>query len=777
MKAFGIGQSIRRIEDKRFLIGNGRYVDDISLAHECYACVLLSPHASARILSIDASSAREMPGVIDVVTGEDAEAAALADMGPLFMPEDMGGPKGFRTKRPVLARDRVRCVGDRVAMVIAETLSQARDAAEAIIIEYESLPAVVRVEDAVRTQAPNVWEECRGNVSFTLQIGDEQKAEAAFKSAPYRVAIKLYNNRVAANPMEPRVCIGDCDRGSDTYTLYTSSQAPHAVRQQVAAVLNVSESRLRVVSPDVGGGFGLKSDAFPEDVLVLWASSRCGRPVKWTASRSDGFLGDHHARDQVVTAELALDINGKILALKAHALHAVGSYIAAAGVAPLVYSLRYSPGLYDIQTVHLSTKAVFTNTSPLNVYRGAGRPEGNYVIERLLDKAARKIGITPVEIRRRNVIPPESLPYATPTGSIYDSGEFERVMDRCVDVSDWAGFEARREQSKMRGKLRGRAVGLYIEHAGIFNERMDLRFDPGGNVTVMAGTHSHGQGHETVFTQMVSDWLGIPSENIRFLQGDTDKVPFGRGTYAARSSLLGGVALRRAADEVIEKGRAMAAHLLEATVDDIDFKEGQFVIRGTDRAVSMVEAAKSFYRKVGLPSEFNLGLDGSGTASGDIPNYPNGCHICEVEVDPATGETKIDRYVVVDDVGRPLNPMICEGQIHGGIAQGVGQALYENVVYEVGEGQLLSGSFMDYAMPRARNFCDIQTEFRCVPSATNLLGIKGVGESGTIGAPATVINAIIDALHPLGVVEIDMPATPHAVWKAIVESQQGTVSA
>jgi carbon-monoxide dehydrogenase large subunit len=766
MNAFGIGQPVRRLEDKRFLTGAGRYVGDIKLPHECQAYIVLSPHAHARIRRIDTSAARTAPGVIQILTGRDVSDAKLGGMLPLFMPEDMGGPKGFRTQRPILAYDRVRCVGDRVAMVIAESLSQARDAAELITMEYEPLPAVIRIEDAVKAGAPNVWDECPGNVSFTLAMGAEQETAAAFERAAYRVRLRLENNRIAANPLESRVAIGDYRWADDDYTLYTSTQAPHAVRQQAANVLGIPESTIRVISPDVGGGFGLKSDAYPEDILVLWASAKCRRPVVWASSRSDALASDHHARDQVVEAELALDSRGKILAVRAHALHAVGSCIAAAAVAPLVYSLRYTPGAYDIQTLWLTTKAVFTNTSPMNVYRGAGRPEGNYVIERLLDRAAREMGISPVEIRRRNFIRPSALPYATATGSVYDSGEFERLMDACIELSDWQNFERRLASSKQRGKLRGRSVSYYIEHAGIFNERMDLRFDPSGNVTIVAGTHSHGQGHATVFAQMVGEWLGISLGSIRYLQGDTDKVPFGRGTFAARSSLLGGMALRRAADEVIEKARVMAALILEASAADIEFKRGQFVIRGTDRAVSLVETAKSFYRKVALPPAFSLGLEGSGTYSGDVPNYPNGCHICEVEIDPSTGETKIDRYAVVDDVGAPINPMICEGQIHGGIAQGVGQALLENIVYDR-DGQLLSGSFMDYAMPRAEDFCDIKNEFCCVPSTTNPLGIKGVGESGAIGAPPTVLNAILDALRPLGIEHLDMPATPYRVWTAI----------
>ncbi len=731
MASYGIGQPVRRVEDARFITGRGRFVDDIRLDRQCHAVVVLSPHAHARILHIGAGAARAAPGVVCVLTGEDVKAEGLGGLLPNFMPEDIGGPKGLRTRRPILAIDKVRCVGDRVAMVVADTPAQAQDAAELLEVDYEPLPAVVGIEDATKPGAPAVWDECPGNVSFTLTIGDEKAADAAFARAAHRVALRLENNRVAPNAMEPRTAIGDYDPAGGTFTLYTASQAPHAVRTQVASyVFHLPETSFRVIAPDVGGGFGVKADAYPEDALVLWAARRCGRPVKWTATRSDSLLGDNHGRDQVMHAELALDPAGKILAIRGHALHAVGAYIASAAVAPLMYSLRYMPGTYDVKTVWLTTKAVFTNTTPLGVYRGAGRPEGIYAIERLLDRAAAVIGITPEEIRRRNFIPPQAMPYATPTGSVYDSGEFARLMDECRELADWKGYPGRRAASKRAGKLRGRSVGAYIEHAGIFNERMDLRFDPGGTLTIVAGTHSHGQGHATAFAQLVSEWLGVPFASIRYLQGDTDAVPFGRGTYAARSAVLGGTALRIAADAIIEKGRAMAAHLLEASADDIAFERGAFHVRGTDRAVSLIDTAKAFYRPVHLPSDVGLGLEGSGTFAGDIPSYPNGCHVVEVEIDPDTGATAIDRYAVVDDCGRPINPMICEGQIQGGIAQGIGQALTENVVYDRASGQLVSGSFLDYAMPRADDMGTLTAMFSLVPCTTNPLGIKGVGEFG-----------------------------------------------
>jgi carbon-monoxide dehydrogenase large subunit len=764
VQSYGIGQPVRRVEDVRFLTGRGRFVDDIELPHQAHACIVLSPHAHARLNRVDTSAARNAPGVLCVLTGYDVKADRLGGLPPNFMPEDIGGPKGLRTRRPILVSDRVRCVGDRVAMVVAQTLEQARDASELIAIDYEPLPAVANIEDAVKPGAPAVWDECPGNVSFTLSNGDEKATAAAFANAARVVSLRLENNRLAPNAMEPRAVIGDYDPAEDSFTLYTSSQAPHAVRSEVAThVFALPETRFRVIAPDVGGGFGVKADAYPEDALVLWASRRCGRPVRWTASRADSIAGDNHGRDQVVQAELALDARGKILAIRTHALHAVGAYIVSAAVAPLVYSLRYTPGVYDVQTLWLTTKAVFTNTSPLGVYRGAGRPEGNYVIERLLDRAAAELGIAPDEIRRRNFIAPKAMPYATPTGSVYDSGEFERLMDECMELADWKGYGQRQARSKATGKVRGRAVSCYIEHAGVFNESMGLHFDPGGNVTILAGTHSHGQGHATAFAQLVSGWLGIPFASIRYLQGDTDKVAFGRGTYAARSAVLGGWALRLAVDSVIAKAKPMAAHLLEASAADIDFEPGRFRVRGTDRTIALVDTAKAFYAPF-LPEGVALGLEASASADGHIPSYPNGCHVCEVELDPATGRITIDRHCVVDDCGRPINPMICEGQIQGGIAQGIGQALMENVVYDRASGQLLSGTYMDYGMPRADDMGNLATHFSNVPCTTNPLGIKGVGESGTIGAPPAVMNAVVDALRKVGVDHIDMPATPARVW-------------
>jgi carbon-monoxide dehydrogenase large subunit len=769
MNRFGIGQAVRRVEDQRFLTGRGRYVDDITLPRQCYGAVVMSTHAHANIRRIDTAAAKAMPGVVAVLTGADAIAEGLGGFPPLFTPEDMGAPKGYKTLRPVLIADRVRCVGDRVAFVVAETLAQAREAADRIVVDYEPLPSVVTLEDAMRDGAPKIWNECpTGNAASGLMFGNKEATDAAFAKAKHVVSVELLNNRVSANAMEPRAAIGDYSAADDSYTLYTSSQNPHGVRQLLCgAVFHIPETSMRVVAPDVGGGFGMKADSYPDDALVLWASRRVGRPVKWVATRAESLLGDNHGRDQVIRGELAVDETGKILALRAHALHALGAYIAGAAYAPVVFAMRFIPLCYDIQTMHVTTRAVFTNTSPLGPYRGAGRPEATYLTERLMDKAADAVGIDRIEIRRRNVIAPGKLPYMTPTSFEYDSGDFEKCMDLALHLLDHKGFAARRRASEKNGKLRGRGYCFFIEQGGIFNDRMELRFDPGGTVTIVAGTHSHGQGHATTYSQMVSDWLGVPFEQIRFVQGDTDAVPFGRGTYAARSSMVGGCALKMAADAIVEKAKPMAALMMEAAASDIEFKDGSFRVVGTDKTMPMMAVARGFYRPMGLPKEFSVGLEASGSWAAEPPNFPNGFHACEVEIDPDTGKLTIDRYAAADDLGRIINPMICEGQIIGALAQGLGQALMEHIVYDGASGQLVTGSFMDYGMPRADDMPEVNSEFFEVPAKTNPLGIKGIGESGAIGAPPAIIGALLDALKPLGVTHIDMPATPARIWEAI----------
>jgi carbon-monoxide dehydrogenase large subunit len=768
MSSFGIGQPVRRVEDRRFLTGRARYVDDINLPRQAHGALVLSPHAHARIRRVDVARATAAPGVICVLTGADAVRDKLGGIPPNAMPEDMGGPKGYRTFRPLLAADKARHAGERVAFVVADTVAQAREAAELVDVDYEPLPAVAAVEDAVNDGAAKIWDDSTGNVCFTLMMGNKDATDAAFARARHVVSLRLVNNRLSANALEPRGAIGDYNAADDDYTLYTSTQNPHGVRTVLSqAVFRIPETTLRVIAHDVGGGFGMKADTYPEEGLVLWASRRCGRPVKWIQTRSEGLLSDDHGRDQVVQGEMALDETGKILAIRAQALHALGAYVVGAAIVPVIYSLKLIPSAYDVPSVHVLSRAVFTNTAPTGPYRGAGRPEAVYLTERLLDRAAAVIGIDPVEIRRRNFIPPGAMPYKGPTGFVYDSGEFLATTEQCLDLADWNGFASRRAATEMTGKRRGRAFTYYIEDCGVFNDRMELRFDPSGNVTIVAGTFSHGQGHATTYAQMVCDWLGVPFENIRLVQGDTSQVSFGRGTYASRSVMLGGSALKVAADALVEKARPLAAHLMEASPADLVFKDGKFGVVGTDRSMPLVDVAKAFYRPVGLPKQFGIGLEASGAWAADPQNFPNGAHACEVEVDPDTGEVTIDRYIVVDDVGRVINPLICEGQIHGGLAQGIGQALFEHVVYDRESGQLLSSTFTEYCMPRSADLPLFTTEFHNVPCKTNPLGVKGVGEAGSVGAPPTVINAILDALRPLGVDHIDMPATPARIWESV----------
>ncbi|RUT28886.1 xanthine dehydrogenase family protein molybdopterin-binding subunit [Arsenicitalea aurantiaca] len=770
---FGVGQPVRRVEDKRFITGRGRYVADHAVPGQAHAAIVSSPHAHARILGLDVSAAAAAPGVLAVLTGADVLADGLGGIPPLFMPQNAQGPFGYRTLRPILIPDIVRAVGERVAMVIAETPAQARDAADLIEVDYEPLDAVVTLEAAVAEGAPAVWPDCPGNVSFSLTHGDPAATDAAFAKAAVTVALRLENNRIIANAMEPRAALGLYDAADETYTLYATSQNPHGFKEMIARdVLGIPATRLRVIAPDVGGGFGAKADCYPEDALVLWAARRVGRPVKWVGTRSEGLMGDNHGRDQLVHAELAADAEGRVLAVRARALHAIGAYHFSAGVAPLLYSLRYIPGVYAIDTVDLETRAVFTHTSPLGVYRGAGRPEAIYVIERLMDELATRLGISPVDVRRRNFVPPARMPYKTQTGAVYDTGEFEALFDKALALADWDGFDARRSESEARGRLRGRSVAYYIEHAGIYNDRMEIRFDPTGSATILAGTHSHGQGHATAFAQLVSEQLGIPFEAIGYIQGDTDKVMIGRGTYAARSSLIGGSALKLAGDKIIEKGRRIAAWKLGVEPDEITFDAGMFVARSTNRSMHMTEVAIASFQARGVPEEFALGLSAAATYSGDVPNYPNGCHVCEVEIDPETGAVELAAYAVVDDVGVVINPMIVEGQVHGGLAQGIGQALLEHIVYDPDSGQLVTGTFNDYCMPRADNLGPLAMAHHNVPCLTNPIGVKGCGESGAIGAPPAIMNAILDALRPLGVAHLDMPATPSRVWAAIAAARR-----
>ncbi len=770
----GIGQPVTRKEDARFLTGRGRYVADIDLVRQAHAVLVFSPHAHARIRAIDKAAAEQMPGVHAVLTGEDWAADGLGTLDPEVMAEDMGGPAGYRTKRPPLAQGRVRYVGERVAVVIAATEAQARDAAELVSVDYEILPASVHAEDAVRPDAPLLHDGAANNTSFTMRMGNEGAVEAAFARAHHITRLSLYNNRLTAVTMEPRGCIADYDPGTRRWTLYSSTQNVHGVRQTLAHhILHVPESRIRVVARDVGGGFGMKGNVYPEEAIIVWVARRVGRPVKWIPSRSEALLGDCHGRDQKVSAELALDANGKFLALRWTGSHNVGAYIEGAGAIPILFSLKLASTVYDIPAVSVTSSLVFTNTAPTVPYRGAGRPEAVYIMERLVGQAAHEMRIDSAELRKKNLIRPDAYPYETRTGWIYDTGNYAAAMTKCQVLADSDGYPARRARSEAAGKYRGRGIVYYVDNTGVFNERMELRFDPSGELTILAGTLSHGQGHETTYAQMVADWLGVPEDKIHLAQADTDEVAIGRGTYASRSMMIGGSALRAAADEVIERGKRFAAHFLEADAADIAFAEGAFTIAGTDRSMPIAQVAQMSFIPVGLPSELGMGLQGAGAFSSDMPSFPNGCHICELEIDPETGAVELDRYTVVDDCGTVINPLLAKGQIMGGIAQGAGQALYEDVVYDRETGQLLTGTLMDYGIPRADTLPRIAVDFSPVPSTTNSLGAKGVGEGGTVASTPTVMNAILDALAPLGVTDVPMPATPERIWHAIREHTTG----
>jgi aerobic carbon-monoxide dehydrogenase large subunit len=770
---FGVGQPVPRTEDPRFLKGVGRYVGDIVPPNLTHGVVLRSPHAHARIASMDTAAAKAAPGVLAVLTGADARADGIGVLPCTAPPIAFGGPpKAFMALHPVLPHDRVRFVGEPVAFIVAETLNQARDAAELIEVEYEVLPAIVSTGDAHKPGAPLVWDGAPNNVWFAMERGDKAATDAAFARAAHVVSLKIVNNRLSANSMETRVALAEYDPVGGKTTLHTSTQQPHKVRSGLAgSVFREPEMKFRVVSPDVGGGFGMKGGVFPEDALVCWGARKTGRPVKWTAERSEGIMTDCHGRDSVSEASLALDKDGKFIGLRVSTNYCQGAYLTpSAGVPAGMGSMAYT-NVYDIPAAHIALRAVYTNTTWVGPYRGAGKPEAIYVMERLVERAAHEMNIDPVEIRRRNYIRPAAVPYKTQLVLVHDSANYEAVMDRAVEVSDWKGYEKRKAESKKRGKLRGRGVAYFMEICGPFNDRMEIRFDENGTVTVVAGTHSHGQGHETVYAQMITEWLGVDFNSVRMIQGDTDQVAFGRGTYGSRSMTIGGSALKNAADVLIEKAKKMAGHVLEASASDIQFGEGKFTVVGTDKSITLVDLAKKSYAPVGWPAEFGVGLEAVGTFTPTRSNFANGFHICEVEVDPDTGDVKIDRYVGVDDSGVIINPLLFEGQIHGGLAMGIGQALLEHVAFDAETGQLLAGSFMDYAMPKAEHFAWFDMHELPDFCRNNPIGVKGAGESGTVGAPPTVINAIVDALRDYGIKDVPMPATPLRVWQAIQDAR------
>ncbi len=767
---FGVGQPVPRTEDPKFLMGQGQYVDDIRLPHTAVGYVLRSPHPHAKVNAVNAEAAKAAPGVVLVLTGADAEAQGLGTLHCHVPPMAFGGPPSPTPAHPILARDRVRCVGDPVAFVVAETLAQAQDAAEMIEIDYEALPAVGSTRDAVKDGAPLVWDENAGNLWFEMDRGDAEATEAAFAKAAHVVKADLHHNRISANAMEPRAALSEYSSARGEWTIYMSSQGTHQHRPTFGEIFHQPATAFRVIAPDVGGGFGMKNGVFPEDAMCAWAARELGRPVKWTADRSESLVSDTHGRDAETDSEMALDENGRILAIRVKADYGVGAYLSASAPVPACIGSMVYQNVYEYDAMHIRIRVVFSNTTWTGPYRGAGRPEAVYVVERLLDIAADEMGIDPVEIRQRNYIAKDRMPFTTLIPTVYDSGDFSGITDHAAEVADIAGFESRKAESAARGKLRGLGTCSFIDFASPFNDRMEIRFDDTGAVTVVAGTHSHGQGHQTVYAQMIHSWLGVPFEKIRLVQGDSDKVTYGRGTYGSRSMTIGGSALKLAADKIIEKAKKIAAHVLEAAEEDIEFADGNLTVAGTDKSIHICDMAPMAYMPMGWPGELGLGLEAEATWTPETgPNWPNGTHFSEVEIDPDTGFVELVRHVAVNDSGEVINPLLLGGQVHGGIAQGIGQALMEDVTYDA-DGQILAGSFLDYCMPRADDLPMIETSDFVEACQTNPLGVKGGGESGTVGSIAAAINAIVDALSEYGVKDIDMPATPLRVWQAI---QQG----
>jgi carbon-monoxide dehydrogenase large subunit len=768
---FGLGQSAPRVEDLRLLRGGGRYTDDINREGQAYGVLLRSPHAHARINAIDTAAALAAPGVLAVYTGADIAAAGLGDL-PCFVARMMplkrpDGSAMFLPPRPALARGKVAFVGDPVAFVVAESRAAARDAAELIDVDYENLPVNVSTKRAVEAGTPPVWDGCADNICYRHEVGDRSATDAAFADAAHVTRLELPMPRVAINAMEPRAALGEYDRFEDRFTLTSGNQFPHDIRNWLAAdVLKVPESQLRIVSPDMGGSFGLRATIFPEFPLVLWAAKQLGRPVKWTNERSEGML-EEQARDMTMAVELALDSDGIFTGLRVRCIANMGAYLSNFGPVPAIGNIGGIAGVYRTPAIHAEIFGVFTNTSPTGPYRGAGRPEATSAIEQAIDLAARELGLDRVQLRRRNIIPPSAMPYKTPLTYHYDCGEFEANMDRALEMADASGFEARRAAARDRGRLLGLGIANAVEQAaGMFDEGGEIRFDRQGNATILMGTHSHGQGHETVFRQLLADKLGLDFESMRYVQGDTDLVSYGHGTGGSRVSGLGGGALLGASVKIIDKGRAIAAHALEAPEQDIEFAEGRFTVAGTDRSLSLKEVAAMAFQPALLPLGMESGLTGFATFKTEGPTFPNATHVAEVEIDPETGVVRILRYVAVDDVGTVMNPLLLKGQLHGGIVQGAGQILGECIRWD-DSGQVLSGSFMDYTMPRADEMPFFEIETNPVPSPRNPLGIKGAGEAGTVGAVACLTSAILDALAPLGVRTLDMPATPETVWRAI----------
>ncbi len=783
-KDHGIGASPKRREDVRFLTGNGKYTDDINAPNQTYVYFVRSDVAHGTINKIDTSDAEKMPGVVRIFTGADFEGVGGVPCG--WQVTDRFGEPMQEPAHPVLAQGKVRHVGDPIVAVVAETLEQARDAAEVLEVDITELPAVIDMKEALKEGAPKVHDDLTSNLCYDWGFVEENReaVDEAIKNAAHVTTLELRNNRLVANPMEPRVAIGEYDASNDEYTLYTTSQNPHVIRLLMGAfVLGIPEHKLRVVSPDVGGGFGTKIFHYAEEAFCTFAAKAINRPVKWTSSRSEAFMSDAHGRDHVTKIELALDKDNNFLAVRTDTYANMGAYLST--FAPSVPTWLHGTlmaGNYTTPLIYVNVKAVFTNTVPVDAYRGAGRPEASFQLERVIDKAARELGVDPIALRRQNFIKPDQFPYATPVAVEYDTGNYDATMDKIEEIADLAGFEARKAESAKNGKLRGLGIAHYIEACGIapsnlvgqlgaragLYESATVRVNATGSISVMTGSHSHGQGHETAFPQVIAEMIGIDESQIDIVHGDTAKIPMGMGTYGSRSLAVGGSAMVKAAEKVIAKAKKIAAHLLEAGEDDIELANGEFTVAGTDKSVAWGDVTLAAYVPHNYPLEdLEPGLEE--TAFYDPANftYPSGAYACEVEVDPETGKVEVCSFAAADDFGNIINPMIVDGQVHGGIAQGIGQALLENCVYD-SDGQLLSGSYMDYTMPRADDLPNYTVDHSCqTPCTHNPLGVKGCGEAGAIGSPPAVINAVVDALSDYGITHIDMPATPARVWEAI----------
>jgi len=767
--SFGISQPVRRVEDARLLAGGGRYSDDTSLPGQAYGAFLRSPFGHGDIRVLDVSAARAAPGVLGVWTGEDLAAAGVGPIPNVAPLPWWDGRPLVVPPRPALSRGRVRHAGEPVAFVVAETQAQAEDALDLIVFDVDALPAVVDPAEAVIAGAPVLWDHAPDNVALDWRAGDFAAVDKAMAGAAHVVKLCLANNRLVGNPMEPRSALASYNAASGRYTLVAGSQGVSVVKAMLAEpVLKVTPDKLQVITNDVGGGFGIKTQAYPEYAVILVAAKALGRPVKWRGTRAETFLADNAARDGVIDGELALDRDGRFLALRVDHVAAMGAYLSAHGTAvPTRNVANCLPSVYTTPAISYRVRCVYTNTAPIGPYRGAGRPEAAYIVERLIDEAARVTGIDRIELRRRNFIVPAAFPYKTPIGPLLDSGDFVPMMERAMELADWKGFAARRAEAASSGKLRGIGLAMFLETAGAFlTETTEIRFAGDGTLRVATAAQSNGQGHATAFAQVVAERLGVPFDSIRIVEGDSDVVPVGLASVASRSMFMAGCAIAVTCDAIVEKGRVAAGEVLEAAAADIEFADGVFRVAGTDRSIPVLELAKALRRRGGLEDEAPGGLDSKEEYKAPEQTFPNGCHVCEVEIDPGTGVTSVVGYAAVDDCGVVVNPMIVHGQVHGGVAQGLGQVLGEHCIYD-GDGQLVTGSFMDYQMPRATDMPPMRLAFHPVPCRTNPLGVKGAGEAGTTGALPAAMNAICDALAARGITQIDAPATPLRVWAAL----------